>query len=268
MRDDVREAVVQEFLREGFVVLRDYFPAAKLEAWRRSFLPLMAERIEKGTASPRGPGRYYVSLPFVKPWADEEIFLDPNILAIVETAAGGDIVMPELASDTPFDGSKYQNIHRDHPQRSPDLPHDDVSRPFQFALNFPLAPITAEDGPFEIVPRTHTLTDAETKLLVKSGEAENRIVPLLMNAGDVMIRDVRALHRGTPNRSGKPRVMIVVGYNRVEHLRPKLKIHVPKSTLSGLSPRAKELVRLNPVVDRLDDELFRETYSNLDFLDY
>ncbi|MBB5508233.1 hypothetical protein HDG35_004514 [Paraburkholderia sp. JPY681] len=32
-----------------------------------------------------------------------------------------------------------------------------------------------------------------------------------MELGDVMIRDVRALHRGTPNRTEAPRPMVVIG---------------------------------------------------------
>ncbi len=34
-----------------------------------------------------------------------------------------------------------------------------------------------------------------------------------MRPGDVMIRDVRALHRGTPNHTNEPRPMVVIGYS-------------------------------------------------------
>ena len=93
------------------------------------------------------------------------------------------------------------------------------------------------------------------------------IEPLLMTLGDVMIRDVRALHRGSPNHTEEPRVMVVIGYNRVEHKRPQLRIFIPKAEHAHLSPRAKQLLRLNPVVETLAEAEHTETYSNLYFLE-
>jgi hypothetical protein len=74
-----------------------------------------------------------------------------------------------------------------------------------------------------------------------------------MRAGDVMIRDVRGLHRGTPNRTGVPRPMVVVGYSRRWLFRPEVSIRVPRAALATLSERARFLLRFNPVVDSPDD---------------
>jgi ectoine hydroxylase-related dioxygenase (phytanoyl-CoA dioxygenase family) len=174
--------------------------------------------------------------------------------------------MPELATDTPLPGSDQQIIHRDFPLRSPYLPELAPTEPFQFAVNFPLVPVTIENGPFEIAPGTHLWEDAEAKARIKAGEVEPRLIPLLMEVGDVMIRDVRTLHRGTPNRTDRRRTMVVVGYNRARHLRPQLRIFVPRAALEAASTRARRLLRLNPVVERLEDAPPQETYSDLDFL--
>lgn len=261
---------VQQLLTDGYCILPGHFPVETMQRWQTAFEMLMLERIENGTASARGPARYYISLPFAEPFADPAIYEDLDILAIVEQAAGGDIVMPELASDTPLQGSDYQVIHRDHLLLSPDLPGADPARPFQFGVNFALVDVTTENGPFEIAPGTHLMSDEESRQKIKSGEIEPQLIPLEMKLGDVMIRDVRALHRGTPNRTDVPRPMIVVGYNRVEHKRPQLRIFIPKDMHEKLSPRGKQLLRLNPVVDSLDQatkEAQQETYSNLYFLD-
>ena len=69
-----------------------------------------------------------------------------------------------------------------------------------------------------------------------------------MALGDVMIRDVRAVHRGTPNLTDEPRPMVVIGYSRRWLHRPEVSIRVPRSTFEGLSDRARRLVRFNPVV--------------------
>jgi ectoine hydroxylase-related dioxygenase (phytanoyl-CoA dioxygenase family) len=201
------------------------------------------------------------------PFADPAVYADPDILDIVERAAQGEIVMPEFATDTPLQDSDYQVIHRDHAQVSPDLLNADPRLPFQFGINFPLVDVTPDNGPFEIAPGTHLLSDEESRAAIKSGEIEKQLEPLLMSVGDVMIRDVRALHRGTPNRTDQLRTMVVVGYNRVEHRRPQLRIFIPRDAQARFSDRIHQLLRLNPVVDSLDQAQPEETYSNLYFLE-
>ncbi len=75
-----------------------------------------------------------------------------------------------------------------------------------------------------------------------------------MRAGDVMIRDVRGLHRGTPNRTREPRPMVVLGYSRRWLFRPEVSIRVPRATYETLSERARFLLRFNPVVESADED--------------
>jgi len=261
------QALVDEVLAEGFCILKHHFPAEKMRTFGQAFDDLLHERIANGTASGRGPNRYYISLPFVMPFADPEIYEDPDILAIIERLGGDDVVMPELASDTPLKDSDYQVIHRDITQLSADRPDGDPAQPFQFGINFPLVDVTLENGPFEIARRTHQMSDAECRERIESGEIEARLEPLLMDLGDVMVRDVRALHRGTPNRTDVPRPMIVVGYNSSWHRRPQLRIFIPRDAHATLSERGRQLLRLNPVVDSLAEASNEEAYSNLYFLE-
>lgn len=265
------DAQLRDFVRQvrtdGFCLLKGHFPPALIERWRVAFAALLEERIRAGTASARGPGRYYVSLPFEQPWADPAVYEDPDILAIVEELAGEEIVMPELATDTPLKGSDYQLVHRDHKRLSPQMPDADPARPFQFAVNFALVPVRAENGPLEIARGTHLWTDEQAQEAVRSGSILERLEPIYSEPGDVMVRDVRALHRGTPNRTDEPRPVVVVGYNCARHLRPQLRVFIPTAALPGLSERARRLLRPNPVVEKLDESTRREAYSNLYFLE-
>lgn len=70
-----------------------------------------------------------------------------------------------------------------------------------------------------------------------------------MQVGDVMIRDVRGLHRGTPNLTDDPRPMVVIGYSRAWYFRPEVRIDVPRKVLAALPARARRLLRFNPVVE-------------------
>ena len=244
------EAFVREVLEEGFCVLPGHFAREKVEAWRAAFAPLLERHINReGHRLNRGPGRYYVTLPFAAPFADPEVFEVDDVLGVVCGLVGADAALVQLATDTPLLGSEYQDVHRDAPPLFPEWGRE--TPPFQLAVNFPLVDVTEERGPFEVARATHMVSKEEGLRRLESGEA--RLEPLLMSAGDVMIRDVRGLHRGTPNHTREPRPMVVVGYSRRWLFRPEVSIRVPRATYETLSERARFLLRFNPIVERHDD---------------
>ncbi len=244
-----RGAFARQVLADGFCVLPAHFPALLLEAWRMSFMPLLETHIAReGHLQNRGPARYYVTLPFIPPFADPRIYEDEDVLAIVTCLVGTDAVMCQLATDTPLVGSDYQDIHRDTPPLFPETGQE--TPPFQLAVNFPLVAVTAENGPLEVARGTHLLPKAEALRLLATGE--RKLEPLLMQLGDVLIRDVRGLHRGTPNQTATPRPMVVIGYSRRWLFRPEVSIRIPRATYDTLSERARLLLRFNPIVEAAD----------------
>jgi hypothetical protein len=252
--DSFAEAV----LREGFCVLPEHFPKETLEVWRAAFAPLLEEHIEReGHLRNRGASRYYVTLPFIAPFADPLIYEDTDLLAVVERLAGHDFTMVQLATDTPLAGSEYQDVHRDTPPLFPETGRE--TPPYQLAVNFPLVEVTMENGPFEVARATHMLPKEEALHLIETGA--RKLEALTMRLGDVMIRDVRALHRGTPNKTTEPRPMVVVGYSRRWLFRPEVTIHIPRAVHATLSERARQMLRFNPVVESLDDLPETEVYQ-------
>lgn len=252
------ESLIHAALRDGFCILRSHFSKAKIDAWREAFMPMLRDHIEReGHLRNRGPARYYVTLPFTAPFADPHFYEDADILAVVEGLVGEDPVLCQLAADTPLIGSDYQDVHRDAPPLFPEQEQETL--PFQLAVNFPLVDVTPENGPFEVARGTHMMTKAEGMRLLASGEVS--LEPLTLAAGDVMIRDVRGLHRGTPNRTDEPRPMVVIGYSRRWLYRPEVSIRIPRQALDTLSERARRLLRFNPVVESLDDKSTTEVYQ-------
>ncbi len=253
------ESFADEVKRDGFCVLRGHFPAAVMQKWSEEFAPILREYIaNQGQTENRGANRFYVTLPFENIFADETIFADADVLAIVEQLVGADFVMCQLATDTPLLGSEYQEIHRDAP---PLFPENDAETPaFQLAVNFPLIDVTAENGPFEVARRTHLMTKREGLRSIESGE--NPIEAIFLNLGDVMIRDVRGLHRGTPNNTSEPRPMCVIGYSRRWLFRPEVSIDIPRRTWERLSPESKEMLRFNRLVETLADAKKEEIYQS------
>lgn len=241
---------VRAVIEDGFCVLREHFAREKIDVWRGAFAPLLGRHVEReGHRLNRGPGRYYVTLPFREPFADPEVFEDDDVLAVVRGLVGDDAQFHQLATDTPVLGSEYQDVHRDAPPLFPEWGRE--TPPFQLAVNFPLVDVNEENGPFEVARATHMISKEDGLRRIESGEV--RLEPLTMKAGDVMIRDVRGLHRGTPNRTRESRPMVVLGYSRRWLLRPEVSIRVPRAALETLSERARYLLRFNPVVDKLED---------------
>ncbi len=253
------ESFASAVLNDGYCVLPNHFSPAALNAWREAFAPLLAGHIEReGKLKNRGAARYYVTLPFTPPFADANIYEDDDILAIVELLVGKDAVMCQLATDTPLLGSEYQDVHRDSPPLFPETGQE--TPPYQLAVNFPLVDITTENGPMEIMRGTHMMSKEEGLRRLESGEL--KLEPVTMRLGDVMIRDVRGLHRGTPNNTSIPRPMVVIGYSRRWLFRPEVSIHIPRAALDTLSDRARHLLRFNPVVESLDYKPEVEVYQS------
>ncbi len=117
-------------------------------------------------------------------------------------------------------------------------------------INFPLMDGTMEHGPVEIARGTHVINKDIALSKVESGEYPLEPLPLRM--GDVLFRDARGLHRGTPNRTDTARPMVVIGYSRKWFFRPEVNILVPRDTLAALPDHAKRLLRFNPTTDHLE----------------
>jgi len=246
------QAHATEVRETSATIIRGLFPVAKIDAWNAAFQPLLADAIAREGDDPnRGSARHYVSLPFTGVWADPEIIDNDAIIAVVSELVGGDGVMCQLASDTPMKGSDYQDLHRDTQLLFPETGAE--TPPYQLAVNFPLVDVTEANGPMEMAAGTHMMSRADG--LRRIGTGELPLTPVLLNRGDVMIRDVRHIHRGTPNLSDEPRPMVVIGYSRRWLYRPEVGIRLPRETLERLPDRARRWLRFNPVFDSTAEAL-------------
>jgi ectoine hydroxylase-related dioxygenase (phytanoyl-CoA dioxygenase family) len=240
------EAHADEVRETSATIVRGLFPVETIDAWRTAFQPLLDRTVMlEGDDPNRGANRYYVTLPFHGLWADPEIVDNDVVMAIVSNLVGADGVMCQLATDTPVKGSEYQDLHRDTQLLFPETGVE--TPPYQLAVNFPLVDVTDANGPMEMAAGTHMTSKAEGMRRIETGEAP--LEKVYLNRGDVLIRDVRHIHRGTPNPSDEPRPMVVIGYSRRWLHRPEVQIRVPREVLAGMPDRARRWLRFNPVFD-------------------
>ena len=245
MSVDIEEKV-EEILVEGFCILQDQFPIPAIEACNEAFAPILQRLCRRDMQKIRTADRvdtishclssHRCMIPC--------FFDDDTVIAIATQVLGEDFAIDQYASDTPLKGSVYQEIHGDVGplfRENPDFQHP----PAILAVNFPFIDVTPAHGPFEVARGTHLLPKAEALRRIEDGEIP--LEPLLMNAGDVLIRDPRCLHRGTPNHTDTPRPVAVFaclrGWMQREH---RERNPVPESVWAGFSEREKQLMRKLP----------------------
>ena len=232
----------QEILSDGFCIIRDLLPPDVIDACARAFEPILEAHMDEIREKPnRGPNRHFIPLPFQPPFANPVLYENETILAVVRSLIGDDAVIGSYASDTPLQGSIHQELHGDVGALFPDT--DLVTPPYVITLNFPFVDVTAENGPFEASRGTHRFAQEEGIRKVESGEVP--LEPLLLNRGDVLIRDPRHIHRGSPNRTSTPRPVAVIGYVKRWYRFDRMSTIV-ETEWKKLSERGREMLQFAP----------------------
>ncbi len=199
--------------------------------------------------SNRGANRYQMYLPFEPPFADPRVYENDTVLAVVEAVFGNAAFAanPEavtsictyFASDTPLPGSDYQRVHSDTQLL---FPENRLSLPaYGLVLNIPLVDVTEENGPMEIWPGGTHLWPGGSDIAALAQEMPSRRVT--MNAGSVLLRDLRMWHRGTPNHSDRSRPNIALVYTRPWYRFEQKVPVIPRAAWHEISDRARKLFR-------------------------
>ena len=240
------DELTEDLRRDGICVIPGLIPEEKVARWKHAFDELFAERARRpGGLAPRGKARHYLTLPWVEPFADPEVFAHPTILGVLDRVFAQEYVLVQLGADVAGPGSEYQEIHRDYRP----LFDDSVVTPlYALAVNFPLVEVTSENGPFQMARGTHVLPRDEGIARVESGEIP--IESFLARPGDVTIRTPLALHLGTPNATSAPRPMVVMGYVMHWLHTANVELDVPRAFYETLPAETRALLRCN-VVDEL-----------------
>src|ERR1051326_3192628 len=89
---------VQRLKMDGYVIVPDLLPVAKVDRMRERFLELLDQRA-RGEPSNRGANRYQMYVPFENPFDDPELYYNPLVMEILRSLMGADLICTYLASD-------------------------------------------------------------------------------------------------------------------------------------------------------------------------
>src|SRR5262245_11360943 len=257
---DANLALAQRTLRDSGMVALDCIYERE---WVSELRAAYDEQLERHIAAKGGMdgmnarafGQNHIGmfLPLVAPFADPQIVANPIVVQVLDRVLGTDFRCAFYHSNTSYPGSGYQPIHRDNqPLFGTELgvPHPTVA----VVLNVPLCDFTEENGSTEVWPGTHLIVDAapsEAQELETRGAALPSIRTNI-SAGSLVLRDLRAWHRGMPNRSDHARAMLAIVYRR-SWLASPTQSDIPRETWENWPERARQIFRDNPIVESASD---------------
>ena len=102
------DRLAQDLNRDGICVIPGLLPREKVARWKEAFDELFAARaaMPDGLA-PRGRARHYLTLPWVEPFADPEVFANETVLGVLDRVFAQEYVRVQLGADVAGPGSEY-----------------------------------------------------------------------------------------------------------------------------------------------------------------
>jgi len=199
---------------DGIIALKGAFDRDWVAQLNQELTELYQHALARpGGAVGRGTNRHYVEIH------PEDIsgFLDlvthPWIRTVSEAILGPNYNIVEIGFDVPNPGAKDQPWHRDFRATSETL----IDRRLNsLAFNLTTVDVEPDMGPFEIAPGTQWDDPSEfdhgmfppEHLYPRYHALAQRKLPKM---GDISARSALTIHRGTANRSSKPRPVLVLG---------------------------------------------------------
>jgi ectoine hydroxylase-related dioxygenase (phytanoyl-CoA dioxygenase family) len=210
---DRAEAAAAALWEDGAVVLADVVDREHLRVLREQMEAELPELVRRGRTN--GPaGHYAQGPPVAAPFVFADVLANRIAVQVSQIAVGYSLQLTLLNANSIVPCTEAQNLHRDQGNLWKDMP--ETHRPWNIAVHVPLTDATADNGATEVWPGTHRLAhkgpvptdDAE----LEARAASSPPVALTCPAGGIILRDNRAWHRGMPNRTDQPRIMLSLIY--------------------------------------------------------
>ena len=210
------DAAVTAIHEHGFVIIEDAVPKKPLEVLR--------ERMDRDTeellaycdsigGNPRERGHLQQGPPVSPEYVFADVAMNSYVNQICNQVFNHRARLTFYNGNTNCPGSTTQRLHMDG--RHATLAPEPVAPTTSVVVDIPAGPMSKANGSIQIWPGTHLVRPPEggpsvpEELETARRPVEQPIQPE-MNAGDVLIRDIRLWHRGVPNRSDRPRHMIAL----------------------------------------------------------
>ncbi len=193
------DAMRVSFERDGYFVLRELIPKAKLAALHKQLTVAFTD-MEREGALFAGGGRLSGHLNCF-PGTDSrfiyDILMAAGIIDLIKQIEPKSTRLPNVGCNYNLPGSTTQHYHTDY----------DFSRGFMIA-NVAVVDTTIANGAMEAAPGTHTRFYPYWRFAMQ--RAARHSLRVEMKQGDVMVRTSSMWHRGMPNMTQVARPMLAL----------------------------------------------------------
>ena len=237
-------AIMGGLYGDGIIALKGAFTAEWADAMHEDILTLFEEaKAVPGGALPRGPQRWYVEVQPERVRGFVDIATHPWFVAVCEAVLGPEYKIVEIGFDIPFPGAADQPWHRDFPAPEATLKGRRLN---SLAFNLTAVDTKPEHGPFEIALGTQwdDISGAKDEMFPDKSLWDryiSRAVQKLPQRGDISARSALTIHRGTANRSGEARPVLVVAADAPDATNAEHHdLQVTRAYLDSLPPRVRD----------------------------
>ena len=207
------QAAAEALWRDGAVVLDNVVALDHIGLLRSKMEADLPELISRGkTNGP--PGHYVQGPPVAAPFVFSDVLWNRLAVQVSTLAVGSSLQLTLLNANTILRCSEAQRLHRDQGNLWEGM--TETHRPWNVAVHVPLVNVDETNGSTEVWPGTHRLAHAgPVPTDLAALDARAAVAPpvqLTCPVGGIILRDNRAWHRGMPNLTDHPRIMLSLIY--------------------------------------------------------
>jgi phytanoyl-CoA dioxygenase PhyH len=210
----------RELVERGAVILRGFTRPAHVRAIGTA-MAKDAERLRPYSRDHRVRAEGHIGqVPPLRPQLTfSDLVCNPTVVKIASAVFDSGVQLVYYTGHTLMPGAARQPIHLDLGHLWP--AHGIAHPPYMLAVNIAVVDVTNENGSMEVWSGSHTVTDPPltepTRLILveekvdamaRQCHPEIEAERVTMQAGDILLRDMRLWHRGTENRTNRARPMM------------------------------------------------------------
>jgi hypothetical protein len=214
LESDRLAAVAAALWEDGAVALAGVLDPAHVETVRSK---MEADVPEQANRRKWPSNHFEQGPPLGAPYVFGDIIANPIAAQVGAAVVGSPLQLTLLGGNTILPCTDPQGLHRDHGNLWADA--DYSHRPANVSVHIPLVDFDQTNGSTELWPGTHKIAhEGAVPTDPAALDARAAIAPpsqVTCPVGGIIVRDGRAWHRGMPNLSDRPRVMISMIYAAV-----------------------------------------------------
>ena len=201
------DKAVELFRQTGCLAIRNFLPAATIEALSRRIDRVLANGSPEGAYITVGNDRQMFPVPIDGVCDDEAIYAPESLRELLAELLGPKFVINCFTCVNAAPGAPDQHLHRDYDGLFQDKV-DSFCPPFAVNLFIPLVEMNERNGTTRFWPGSHRRPDTS-----ETPDPGKAIDPRL-SPGDALLLDYRVMHHGTANRSSRNRPILCLAYSR------------------------------------------------------